>query len=200
MTLAQEKPTVSTAVNHPLEPLTPDEIAAAVAIVRQEKSLSSSVRFATVTLNEPAKATVLSFKPGDTIEREAFLILLDNAIAKTYEAIVALSRRTVKSWEHIPGVQPPIMLDEFVECEAAVKANEDFRAAIAKRGITNPDLVMVDPWSAGNYGIADEAGVRLSRALCWVKANPTDNGYARPIEGVVPVVDLNKMEVIRVED
>ncbi|MEM1255876.1 MAG: primary-amine oxidase [Cyanobacteria bacterium P01_H01_bin.21] len=200
MTLAQEKPAASTTINHPLEPMTPDEIAAAVTIVRQEKSLSSSVRFATVTLNEPAKATVLSFKPGDTIEREAFLILLDNATAQTYEAIVSLGSRTVKSWEHIPEVQPPIMLDEFVECEAAVKANEDFQAAIAKRGITDPDLVMVDPWSAGNYGIADEEGVRLSRALCWVKANPTDNGYARPIEGVVPVVDLNKMEVIRVED
>lgn len=200
MTLAQEKPTTSTTVDHPLEPLTPDEIAAAVAIVRQEKSLSSSFRFATVTLNEPAKATVLSFKPGDTIEREAFLILLDNVTAKTYEAIVSLGIGQVKSWEHIPGVQPPIMLDEFVECEAAVKANEEFQAAIAKRGITDPDLVMVDPWSAGNYGIADEEGVRLSRALCWVKANPTDNGYARPIEGVIPVVDLNKMEVIRVED
>ncbi|MEO1068605.1 MAG: primary-amine oxidase, partial [Cyanobacteria bacterium J06638_6] len=34
----------------------------------------------------------------------------------------------------------------------------------------------------------------------WVRANPTDNGYARPIEGVIPVVDLNKMEVVRVED
>lgn len=38
------------------------------------------------------------------------------------------------------------------------------------------------------------------RALCWVRSSPNDNGYARPIEGVVPVVDLNKMEVITVED
>ncbi len=143
---------------------------------------------------------MLSFQPGDEIEREAFVILLDNATAKTYEAVVSLGSGTLKSWEHIPGVQPSIMLDEFVECEAAVKASQEFRDAIAKRGITDPDLVMVDPWSAGNYGIAEEEGVRLSRALCWVKANPTDNGYARPIEGVIPVVDLNKMEVIRVED
>ncbi|EKU99059.1 Cu2+-containing amine oxidase [Leptolyngbya sp. PCC 7375] len=200
MTLAQEKPAVSATVDHPLEPLTPDEIATAVAIVRQEKSLKTRFRFATVTLHEPIKETVLGFQPGDTIEREAFLILLDNATARTYEAVVSISSGQLKSWEHIPDVQPPIMLDEFVECEAAVKASEEFRAAIAKRGITDPDLVMVDPWSAGNYGIADEQGVRLSRALCWVKANPTDNGYARPIEGVIPVVDLNKMEVIRVED
>ena len=200
MTLAKERTVTALTVDHPLEPLTPDEIAAAVTIIRQEKSLSSSFRFATVALNEPSKATVLAFNPGDEIAREAFVILLDNATAQTYEVVVSLNSGTVKSWEHIPGVQPPIMLDEFVECEAAVKASEEFRAAIAKRGITDPDLVMVDPWSAGNYGIAEEEGVRLSRALCWVKANPTDNGYARPIEGVVPVVDLNRMEVIRVED
>ena len=204
MTFTQEKPLSATAiktlVSHPLEPLTPDEISAAVTIVRSQKSLAESVRFATVTLHEPAKASVLGFKAGDTIEREAFIILLDNATAKTYEAVVSISAGSITSWKHIPGVQPPIMLDEFVACEAAVKANPDFQAAIAKRGITNPDLVMVDPWSAGNYGIAEEEGVRLSRALCWVKANPTDHGYARPIEGVIPVVDLNKMEVIRVED
>ena len=92
------------------------------------------------------------------------------------------------------------MLDEFEECEAAVKASYKFQEAIKKRGIEDPDLVMVDPWSAGYYGIEEEKGKRLSRALCWVRSSPTDNGYARPIEGVIPVVDLNTMEVIRVED
>lgn len=202
MTLAQERPVTpaSASVSHPLDPLTPGEIEAAVTIVKTAKALTTSFRFATVTLKEPAKETVLGFQAGDPLVREAFLVLLDNATATTYEAVVSLSDGSLTSWEMIPGVQPPIMLDEFVECEAAVKASPEFQAAIAKRGITDPDLVMVDPWSAGHYGIAEEQGMRLSRALCWVKASPTDNGYARPIEGVIPVVDLNKMEVIRVED
>ncbi|MEL7144262.1 MAG: primary-amine oxidase [Cyanobacteria bacterium J06573_11] len=204
MTFIQEKPKAkplnSLTVSHPLEPLTPDEITTAVAIVREQRSLSETVRFASVSLQEPNKEIVLSFEPGDRIERRAFIVLLDNATGRTYEAIVSLNDGRITSWEYIPNVQPPIMLDEFVECEAAVKASPEFQAAIAKRGITDPDLVMVDPWSAGNYGIQEEAGVRLSRALCWVRANPTDHGYARPIEGVIPVVDLNKMEVIRVED
>ncbi|MGB7088162.1 MAG: tyramine oxidase, partial [Phormidesmis sp.] len=200
MTLAKDRPVTIAAVSHPLEPLTPNEISAAVSTLREQKSLTPSVRFVSVTLNEPAKESVLSFTSGDSISREAFLILLDNATATTYEAVVSISDAQVTSWERIPGVQPSIMLDEFVECEAAVKASPEFQAAIAKRGITDPDLVMVDPWSAGHYGIAEEEGMRLSRALCWVRANPTDHGYARPIEGVIPVVDLNKMEVIRVED
>jgi len=199
MTIAQDKPKTQTTL-HPLEPLTPQEIEIAVATLREAKSLTDSFRFATVTLKEPAKETVLAFAPGDPVQRAAFFILLDSATAKTYEAEVDLGSRTVTRWEHIPDVQPPIMLDEFLACEEAVKANPDFQAAIAKRGITDPSLVMVDPWSAGNYGIEEEKGVRLSRALCWVRANPTDNGYARPIEGVIPVVDLNKMQVVRVED
>ena len=203
MTTTHELPdtfTNSALVQHPLEPLTAQEVAAAVAIVRAEHNLGEKMRFPTVVLNEPAKHAVLNFKDGDALEREAFVIILNNADGATYEAIVSLTAKAVKSWKHIPDVQPSIMLDEFIECEAAVKASPEFQEAIKKRGITNADLVMVDPWSAGFYGIEDEKGRRLSRALCWVRSSPTDNGYARPIEGVIPVVDLNTMEVLRVED
>ena len=88
------------------------------------------------------------------------------------------------------------MLDEFYECEAAIKQDPKFLEAIKKRGITDVDLVMVDPWTAGNFGLEEEKGRRLTYARCWVRSSPTDNGYARPIEGVIPVVDLNKMEVL----
>jgi primary-amine oxidase len=94
------------------------------------------------------------------------------------------------------------MLDEFIECEEAVKKSPEFLAALKKRGISDVNLVMVDPWSAGVYGTEreEEKGKRLSRALCWVRSEPMDNGYARPIDGIVAVVDLNKMEVLRIED
>lgn len=203
MTIAHKLPdtfTNSASSLHPLEPLTAEEVAAAVAIARAQHNLGEKMRFPTVVLNEPPKSVVLNFKDGDEIEREAFVVILNNAEGATYEAIVSLTTGTVKSWQHIPDVQPSIMLDEFIECEAAVKASLEFQEAIKKRGITNVDLVMVDPWSAGHYGIEDEKGQRLSRALCWVRSSPTDNGYARPIEGVIPVVDLNTMEVLRVED
>ncbi|MCU0534877.1 MAG: primary-amine oxidase [Hydrococcus sp. Prado102] len=201
MTTTHERPELATVeILHPLEPLTAQEITTAVSIVRSERTLSQYFRFACVTLNEPPKDIVLNYKPGDAIAREAFIILLDNETGMTYEAIVSLTQQKVTSWKHIPDVQPPIMLDEFIECENAVKACPKFQEALRKRGIDNPDLVMVDPWSAGNYGIEEENGKRLSRALCWVRSSPTDNGYARPLEGIIPVVDLNKMEVICVED
>ncbi|RYL92506.1 primary-amine oxidase [Sporolactobacillus sp. THM7-4] len=190
----------STEINHPLEPLNEVEIELAVAVVKKEKNLNDQVRFVSVTLKEPSKDIVLNFKKGDSIQREAMLIILDNTNGKTYEAVVSLNDEKVRSWIYKPNVQPSIMLDEFVECEKVVKNDLSMQAAFRKRGIENLDLVMVDAWSAGNFGLEDEEGKRLVRALCWLKASPIDNGYARPISGLYAFVDLNKMKVVKIID
>jgi primary-amine oxidase len=187
-------------VRHPLEPLTVAEMQQAVTILRASGKIGERVRFASITLNEPTKEAILNFQPGDPIGREAFIILLDNATNAVYEAVVSLSLGAVTQWRHVPGVQPHIMYDEFVECEAACKADPAFRAALAKRGVTDMDLVMVEPWSAGSYGDADEEGMRLTRALMFVRAAPNDNGYARPVDGLVALFDLNAMRIVRLED
>jgi primary-amine oxidase len=188
---------------HPLDPLNPDEIRDAAAIIRDVKKLSSTFRFVTVALNEPAKARVLDPRAGEPIDREAFLVLLDNATGTGYEAVVNLKARSVTRFDALArGVQPPIMLDEFAECEEAARKCPAFREALKKRGIEDMSLVMIDAWSAGHYGNepAEDQGKRLVRSLSWVRSDPMDNGYARPIEGVVTVIDLNRKEVVRVED
>ena len=138
--------TARASATHPLDPLTADEIAQASAILKSQRQLGQRVRFETVVLREPDKDLVLMFQPGDPIRREAFLVVLDNDAAATYEAVVSLDDRRVVSWEHIPGVQPRVMFDEFVECEAdhwraprCVRADAGFQAAIRKRGITDPN-------------------------------------------------------------
>src|SRR5439155_15263336 len=118
----------------------------------------------------------------------------------TSEAVVGLTAGKVQSWTNLPGVQPSITPEEFVECEAAVKRSRAFREALRKRGITDADLVMVDPWSVGWYGEAKEQGRRLTRGFCWLRRSAGDNGYARPLEGLHPLVDINAVEVSEVED
>ena len=203
MTIPAEK-TASTAtqtpVSHPLDPLTPDEIVQASTILKAQRQLGPRVRFETIVLKEPDKKDVLGFRAGAPISRQAFVVILDNEDGATYEAVVSLSEGQVTSWKLVPGVQPRIMFDEFSECEAAVKADPDFQAALRKRGITNPDLVMVDPWSAGDYGFTEEKGKRLALARSFLRSSPTDNGYARPIEGLSALVDLNRMEIMRIDD
>ena len=185
---------------HPLDPLSPAEIESAVAILRAERVLGSRVRFESVELKEPPKEGLTSGNGAKPHGREAVIILLDNDTGAAYEAVVSLSEGRVESWTNVPGVQPRLMMDEFFECENAVKASPEFQAALRKRGIDDTNLVMVDPWPAGNYGVPEEDGLRLSFARSWLKTSPNDNGYARPIEGVIAVVDLNEMKVLRVED
>jgi primary-amine oxidase len=190
----------TSALQHPLEPLSTDDIQTVVDILRRERHLGPLVRFVSIALHEPPKEAVLSFPSHGAIEREAFAILLDTETGRTYESVVSLTRGVVTAWQYIPDVHPSIMLDEFLECEQACKANPEWQAAMRKRGIMDFDLCMVDPWSAGNYGIEAENGRRISRALTWVRSRPDDNGYAHPVENVIAVVDLQAMQVIAVED
>jgi primary-amine oxidase len=86
--------------------------------------------------------------------------------------------------------------------EQAVHRSPLFQAALQKRGVTDADLVMVEPWSAGLYGteLTEDQGLRRMRALCFVRSEPKDNGYARPVDSMVIVIDLYKMDVVRIEE
>jgi primary-amine oxidase len=188
---------------HPLDPLSAVEIEQALAILRKAHKLSETWRFVSVSLAEPLRPTTAESQPAVPEARKAAAVLFDTESGDSREALIDLGRGQVVLFAPLPaGLQPPIMLDEFVECEAAVKRSDEFRAALAKRGVDDIELVMVDPWSAGMYGTEppEDKGKRLSRALCWVRSEPGDNGYARPLQGLVAVVDLRKMEVTRIED
>src|SRR5204862_632201 len=104
---------------------------------------------------------------GTAVRREAAAIVLDRADGRTHEAIVSLSDSAVTRWEHVPGVQPQVLLEEFFACEEIVKSDPGVQDALRARGITEFDGVMVDPWSAGHYG--DEEEGRLVRALVWIQ-------------------------------
>ncbi len=205
---AQQKPAGGTPPNppgrpHPLDPLTTEEIVRAVEIVRKTRQVDDTWRFVTITLAEPHKPAMKTFQPGGRISRAAFVIAIDRTKGQAYEGTVDLIKGSLERFDPLAaGLQPAITLDEFAECEEAIKKSPEFLAALKKRGATDVQLVMVDPWSAGTYGteLAADNGKRLSRALAWVRTEANDNGYARPLDGVVAVVDLNKMEVVRVED
>ena len=190
---------IPAATPHPLEPLSAAELRRAVAILRDAGKVTPTTRFVSITLREPAKALLRESK--SPIPRIALAVLFDNAANACYEATLALTENRLAAWKHIPGVQPTMTADEQAECEQAVLRNPEFAAALHRQyGVTDTSLVMVDIWSAGYYGGAEEAGMRLARPLCFLRTDPTDNGYVRPIEGLRPVVDLNTMTVLRVED
>lgn len=191
-----EAPRASLLSRHPLDPLSATEIEHAVAILKSGPASADSFRFAAVYLLEPAKAELAD---GDT-KRSAFAVLLDRRSGSAYEATVDLAAGEVTSWAALPaGTQPAVMLDEFDECERGCKADERVVEALASRGITDLDLVCIEPWSSGFYG-EDAAGRRLLRALVYVRNAAGDNPYAHPVDNLVIIYDLNRGAVVEVED
>ena len=191
-----------TLVGHPLEPLTAAEIGAAADILRAERGLGATARFVFVELHEPPKAAVLAWSATDEpLPREAHLVLYERTERTTYEAVVSLTDRSVKSFAAVPGVQAPIMDEEFMACEQIVQADPRWQEAMRKRGVTDFSLTMVDPWASSWTSPEDDPTARrIVRPLTWLRAAPGEHGYARPVEGLVVIVDLNAGEVVEVND
>ena len=185
------------ATTHPLDPLSADELEAAVACVRRARGLTGAVRFVSVELRDPDKAELAAWRAGGVSPvREAALVVL--AEGRTHEAVVDIAADSLVAWEHVPGVHAAITADEYAEAELAVKADAGFRAALALRDVHALELVMIDTWSVGSFEDPDR---RVGRALAWLRSDLTgDNGYARPIGGLLALVDLNSMQVVRIDD
>ncbi len=187
---------------HPLEPLSAAEVQRAVELLRATPEFTPTVRVISVMLKEPSKTLVHAWPDIPPPARQAEAVLHDNARNACFHVEIDLAGGTTTPPRYAPpGSQPTMSADEQVECEQAVLASPEFRAALEKHyGIADTSLVMVDIWSAGNYGTEEDRTRRLARPLCFLRKDATDNGYVRPIEGIRPVVDLNRMEVIRVEE
>ena len=194
--------TIGTGTGHPLEPLTAAEISAAADVLRAERGVAPTARFVFVELREPPKAAVLAWSPGDDpLPREAHIVLYERAEQTTYDAVVSITDRTVLAYTPVPGVQAPIMDEEFITCEKIVQADPRWQEAMRRRGVTDFELTMIDPWASSWTGPEDDPSARrIVRPLTWLRSAPGENGYARPVEGLVVVVDLNAGEVVQVDD
>jgi len=186
---------------HPLDPLSQSEFNEMVAILRQEGKLNDRSRFPIVTLQEPAKEVVRSFKVGDPIQRNAFAVVLDRGENKMYEAVIDLTSHKLDRWTPKPGEYPGVLIEEFEDPPSYVRADPAWQAAIAKRGITNFEDVQIDTWGAGLLSPVDrQTGKRLIRCLAFYRPKNVRNPFYRPIEGVVALVDPNARKVVRIED
>ena len=188
------------APSHPLDPLTPGEIRRAAAAVRAAHDLGAGMMFETISLREPDKQIVQGFHAGADLVREAFVCAFDRRNGHVFEARVDLIADRVVDWQPVLGARPRILLDDILLVGEVARADPRFQAALNKRGITDIHNVQVDPWSAGNYGLPDEEGRRLSHTFCWYRNEKHDNGYAHPIEGLCAVIDLDRACVLRVDD
>ena len=191
-------------ISHPLDPLTSEEINLVTSIVKNKSNLGKFLLFETITLIEPPKNQVISFSLGDEIRRKAFVVALNYKEEKLYELDIDISNEKILRCDHKPGVQPAFIFGDlemdFNEWESKMKHDPLVVDALKKRGIDDPDLLQIDPWPIANFGKKEEEGKRLAIGRCWIRKEPGDNAYARPIEGLSIILDLNKNEVVEIQD
>ena len=186
--------------SHPLDPLSADEIRLARSVVQRLPELSSDICFPSIRLLEPPKQLVRAFRAGQTFERHAWVVAHDLSAHRLYDGVVSLDRREMLEWNAQPGMQGPLLLEEYDAAVVLIKQDPRWQEAIRRRGIEDLDKVRVDAWMIGNFGIPAHEGRRLCASLAYLRERIPDLPYARPIEGVVAYVDLDARQVIEVLD
>jgi len=175
-------------------------MARAAAIATEAFGKEEPVRFERLEIDEPEKGALAAWTPSSAWDRHVRFSIYRHGRIGVTEGLLSLREDRVLSSRHLPDARPMIMLEEFLEVEKAVKANPEFVAACRRRGIEDIDMVCVDPWSAGSFGIPGEEGKRISHTFAWLRTGKDRNYYAHPIEGVNAVVDIDTMQVLRVDD
>jgi len=185
---------------HPLDPLTTDEVRAAVAIIAGDARHETDAVFVHIRLHEPDKSVVLAHEPGAAVDREIEALIVRPGRNEATEVVVSITSDAIRSWTTHAGMRPALLFGESFAAIVGVKNHPDWQAALRRRGIDDFELVQIDPWPAGSFGVAHEDGRRISRCISYVRGEATDNGYAQPIEGVIAFYDNSGGEVLEVID
>jgi primary-amine oxidase len=185
---------------HPLDPLTAEEISRVAAVLRRDRAVEPPRwRFASIELVEPAKAAPRA--PG-LVPREAQAVCWNREDGRAYRAVVSLSGGAVTGWEELEsGQQPNMTVDEWHECDEMLRAHPELIAALARRDITDMTLVLADVWAYGAALVPERyRGLRIGWADVWHRGSADGNPYAHHVTGLHPVVDLNRMVLLELED
>ncbi len=206
---------------HPLDPLTAGEFRRVAAALRRERPVGPRWRFASIELKEPAKDALQAAdrqapdgqapqdqarpgRPAGEPVRRAVAVCWNRDDGQAYRAVVSLpdsADDAVTAWEQLPGQQPNMTLDEWHECDEMLRDNPLLAAALARRGMTDQARVLTDVWAYGAALVPPRyRGLRLGWSDVWYRGSEDGNPYAHHVSGLHPIVDLNRMTLLELED
>src|SRR5712692_3123316 len=198
---------------HPLDPASAEEFLAGRRILADAGLLTANVRFAYYGLEEPPKDEVLglagragvpSDRPGGgPPDRRLRAFLIDVVTGESADVVLSLTQRKVissRTLDPLTDGRVPILNQDFALAEEIVHADPDWRAAMARRGLTDVSKIRACPLTAGSYGVADEQARRMVRVLAFLQEGEHDLAWAHPVDGVAAYVDLIEERVFKVID
>ncbi|KAK6441625.1 peroxisomal copper amine oxidase [Oleoguttula sp. CCFEE 5521] len=184
---------------HPFDPLSTEEIAAAVAIIRQSHP---DVFFNTVTLWEPRKEEMLRYVASPkTIARPhrvADVVAIGRG-SKVFDGTVDLNEGKIVTWDLTEGVQPLITMEDLQIVETVVRKDAKVIEQCGIVGIPPQDMhkVYCDPWTIG-YDERFGSGVRLQQALMYYRPHIDDSQYTYPLD-FCPIYNSDTQEIIHID-
>ena len=113
-------PALAQSVTHPLDGLATAEYWTVYDALESAGHLTPETKFASVLLRPPAKATVLAWKPGQPVPREADVVLLRDS-KTTYTARVDIAARRVVEFGELKGGQSAFLASEMFGADAYIK-------------------------------------------------------------------------------
>ncbi|CAI8610512.1 unnamed protein product [Vicia faba] len=184
---------------HPLDPLTKQEILAVQTIVRNKYPISNNkLAFHYIGLDDPEKDLVLRYETHPTlvsIPRKIFVVAFINS--QTHEILINLKLRSIVSDNVHNGYGFPVLsIDEQAVANELPLKYPPFIASVNKRGL-NLSEVVCSSFTMGWFG--EEKSIRTLRVDCFMKES-TVNIYVRPITGITIVVDLDLMKIVEYHD
>ena len=183
---------------HPLHPLTPDEIRRAAAIARTADGAGDAA-FISIQLREPAKEAYYAWadEDGALPARRARAALYD-AQRQVREITVDLDASVVEEDVLFPNAYPPITPEDYTAAEHALKADPRVREALAARGADDIEQVAIDVLASANMGHPLDGRHRFARGVPYLRGPLGRNQYARPIESIEFLLDLDTRELLEI--
>ncbi|WP_166362886.1 primary-amine oxidase [Pseudomonas akapageensis] len=187
---------------NPLNPLSADEINAAVGVVKASDKYRPGLRFTEVSVHVPPKDQVWNFALNGqptTESRAANIVVLDGK--HVFEGLVDLKTGTLQSWKPIEGAHGMVLLDDFATVQSVIEGSSEYAEALAKRGIDDVKKVVATPLTVGYFDGKDglQQDQRLLKVVSYLNTGD-DNYWAHPIENLVAVVDLEQKKILKIED
>ena len=188
----------------PWHSLTSEEVAEVATAVTE--SVDAQVVFNRISLLEPHKQDALAWDAQSVAARGADVLYRSEK--SSYRAHYDFQTSVLSDPQPIVSGQPMLVGAEIITALDAVNALPEVRAALERRGVSARNGLCL-PRTVGRFftSLADPVTDRLVRFDCFnirgqsgLGVLPTTSAYARPVEGISVLFDVEELRLIEFVD
>ena len=185
---------------HPLAASSAAEFDTALRLLREQGHVNDQSVISLVVPHEPSKPELEAFEAGTPVPRRVLVVVYEPARNETFEGLVRVTPpASVEGWTHKPGIQPPLGKWDHELAKSLLQQEPRWLEALRRRGVNDVEAIYHDTWAMGPPSEPRLQGHRVVKTLPFFQGK-TPYSYARPVEGLLALVDLSERKVVEVFD